>query len=185
MNTLKDISISKDKTILDAYKQMDNLDSKLLIVVDNEKFLSLISAGDIQRAIIQNKPLSTSIKDNLRLNIKIATEKDSYDEIKNMMITFRMEFCPVIDHENSIKKVYFWKDIFKEKATIAFNVSDVFNSRKRIFEANIPNFINSYSEVQWRVRQFTLSLTYRFNRAKNEKERQPRRDNEGGGEIMG
>jgi dTDP-glucose pyrophosphorylase len=115
MNTLKDISISKDKTILDAYKQMDNLDSKLLIVVDNEKFLSLISAGDIQRAIIQNKPLSTSIKDNLRLNIKIATEKDSYDEIKNMMITFRMEFCPVIDHENSIKKVYFWKDIFKEK----------------------------------------------------------------------
>ena len=79
----------------------------------------------------------------------------------------------------------FSKDILKEKATVAFNISDVFNTRKRIFEANIPNFINSYSEVQWRVRQFTLSLTYRFNRAKNEKERQPRRDSEGGGEFMG
>ena len=75
------------------------------------------------------------------------------------------------------------KDVMKEKGTIALNVSDVFNSRKRITETNLPSQ-NAYSEFQWRERQVNLSFTYRFNRKKNERER-PR--NEGGedGEYMG
>jgi outer membrane receptor protein involved in Fe transport len=67
----------------------------------------------------------------------------------------------------------FSKDIMKEKATIAFNVSDVFNSRIRRQETFIPNSIQSTSEFQWRARQFTLSFTYRFNKKKNERERKP------------
>ena len=76
----------------------------------------------------------------------------------------------------------FSKDIMKDKGTLSFNISDVFNSRKRMMETNLPGFANSYSEMQWRVRQFSLSFTYRFNKPKNEKERQPRKmqnDNEG------
>ena len=76
----------------------------------------------------------------------------------------------------------FSKDVMKDKGTLSFNVSDVFNSRKRIMETNLPGFANSYSEMQWRERQFTLSFTYRFNKAKNEREKQPRKmqnDNEG------
>ncbi len=77
------------------------------------------------------------------------------------------------------------KDILKDKATIAFNVSDIFNSRKRIFETYLPN-VNSSGEMQWRERQINLSITYRFNKPKNEKERMPRRDNNGDdGEFMG
>lgn len=78
----------------------------------------------------------------------------------------------------------FSKDILKEKATIALNVSDVFNSRKRITETNLPS-VSSYSEFQWRVRQINLSFTYRFNRQKNERERQQRRDNGDEQEYMG
>lgn len=78
------------------------------------------------------------------------------------------------------------KDILKERATISLNVSDIFNSRKRINETNIVNTLNSYSEMQWRERQVNLSFTYRFNKKKNEKERQPRRENGGDeGEFMG
>lgn len=80
----------------------------------------------------------------------------------------------------------FSKDILKDKASISLNVSDVFNSRKRIMETNIPNVVNSYSEMQWRVRQVMLTFTYRFNKQKNEKERQPKRDDNGGeGDFMG
>ena len=63
----------------------------------------------------------------------------------------------------------FSKDVLKEKATISLNVSDVFNSRKRIQDLQLPT-VNSYSEMQWRVRQVTVSFTYRFNKLKNEKE---------------
>lgn len=82
--------------------------------------------------------------------------------------------------------VAFSKDILKDKGTIALNVSDVFNSRKRIMETEIPNVVSSYSEMQWRERQIMLSFTYRFNKQKNERDRQPKREENGGdGDFMG
>jgi hypothetical protein len=78
----------------------------------------------------------------------------------------------------------FSKDVLKDKGTIAFNVSDLFNSRKRLIETNIENVVNSYSEMQMRVRQITLSFTYRFNKQKNEREK-PRREEGVEGEYMG
>lgn len=81
----------------------------------------------------------------------------------------------------------FSKDVLKDKATITLNVSDVFNSRKRIFETELP-VQNTYSEMQWRERQITLSFTYRFNKQK-ERERAQRGRGEDGGfgedEFMG
>ena len=81
----------------------------------------------------------------------------------------------------------FSKDVLKDKATIALNVNDVFNSRKRIMETNLPTQ-NTYSEMQWRERQITLSFTYRFNKQKTDKEKQPKRngtDSDNGGEEYG
>jgi outer membrane receptor protein involved in Fe transport len=78
----------------------------------------------------------------------------------------------------------FSRDVLKDKGTIALNVSDVFNSRKRLVETNIENVVNSYSEMQMRVRQINLSFTYRFNKQKNEREK-PRREEGGEGEFMG
>ena len=79
--------------------------------------------------------------------------------------------------------VAFSKDVLKDKATVALNVSDVFNSRKRITETNLPR-VSSYSEFQWRVRQVNLSFTYRFNKQKNDRDKQQRREG-GDEEFMG
>ena len=81
----------------------------------------------------------------------------------------------------------FSKDVMKDKGTVTFNISDVFNSRKRMMETFLPQFSSSYSEMQWRVRQFTVAFTYRFNKPKNEKEKQPRKQqNDGdGGDYQG
>jgi hypothetical protein len=66
----------------------------------------------------------------------------------------------------------FSKDVMKDKGTFAFTVSDVFNARKEEMETQIPNVIQSYSEMQYSQRQFKLSFTYRFNKAKTEKEKE-------------
>jgi hypothetical protein len=47
----------------------------------------------------------------------------------------------------------------------------------------IPGQIDSDTAMQWRVRQITLSFTYRFNKQKNEKEKMPKREDDGGGEF--
>ena len=67
----------------------------------------------------------------------------------------------------------FSKDLFKEKASMTFNVSDLFNSRKRISNSITPTFISD-SEFQWRERSFNFAFTYRFNQKK--KRQRSRRD---------
>ncbi len=68
----------------------------------------------------------------------------------------------------------FSKDILKDKATLALNVNDVFNSRKRKMSLYTAGVMDSYSEMQFRVRQVTLSFTYRFNKQKSDKEKLPK-----------
>ena len=77
---------------------------------------------------------------------------------------------PSEDAQNKREGVFsanlaFSKDLFKEKASIAFSVRDLFNSRKRIMDTDTDTF-TSTSEFQWRERSFNLSFTYRFNQKK-------------------
>lgn len=109
---LKNRTIPYNASVLDAFKKMDAIDKKLLIVLNGDKFLGLISAGDIQRAIIQNKPLETQVSEVLRKNIRFAKMEDSFETIRQMMFDFRMELCPVVNDHKEIVKVFFWEDIF-------------------------------------------------------------------------
>ncbi|WP_299117087.1 TonB-dependent receptor [uncultured Winogradskyella sp.] len=59
----------------------------------------------------------------------------------------------------------FSKDLFNDKASIAFNIRDLFNSRKRRSD-NFTDTFDNYSEFQWRVRSYNLAFTYRFNQKK-------------------
>ena len=84
----------------------------------------------------------------------------------------------------------FSKDVMKDKGTIAFNISDIFNSRIMRSYTYLQNDTTlesqtSYGEMQFRKRQFNLSFTYRFNKAKNEREKNPMPKNENGGEGGG
>lgn len=72
------------------------------------------------------------------------------------------------------------KDIFKDRATLSFNVRDLLNSRKRSSLTTTERFIQD-SEFQWRERQFTLTLLYRFNQ--NKKEQNRRQNNNGGDDF--
>ncbi|WP_413512061.1 TonB-dependent receptor domain-containing protein [Myroides odoratus] len=75
------------------------------------------------------------------------------------------------------------KDILKDKGTITFNVSDIFNSRKREQDLVLPQSI-SHSEMQWRGRQINLSFTYRFNQTKKMDKRNMNGGPEGAGGDM-
>ncbi|WP_298757337.1 TonB-dependent receptor [uncultured Psychroserpens sp.] len=59
----------------------------------------------------------------------------------------------------------FSKDLLKDKASLAVNVSDLFNSRKRKFTSTTPTFIAD-GEFQFRQRSLNVTFTYRFNQQK-------------------
>jgi len=82
---------------------------------------------------------------------------------------------PSSDAQNEREGVFsanmaFSKDLFKDKASIAFNVSDLLNSRKRTMNTSTDTYYST-SEFQWRERSFNLSFTYRFNQQKKRQDR--------------
>lgn len=73
----------------------------------------------------------------------------------------------------------FSKDLFKERATISFNVRDLLNTRKRRSETTTETTFNE-GEFRFRPRQFLLNFTYRLNQKKKRQRSQGNYD--GGGE---
>ena len=87
---------------------------------------------------------------------------------------------PSEDAQNKRRGIFsmnlaFSKDFFKERASLAFNVSDVFNSRKRVTETSTPSF-DAESEFQFRQRTFNIAFTYRFNQQKKRERSNGRSD---------
>ena len=93
LEKIKSISIQKSATLIQALKRMDELDKKLLIVFDDNKYIGLISIGDIQRAIIKNQHLSSSIEAVIRKNIRVCRSNDSKEKINYRCSNTEQNVC--------------------------------------------------------------------------------------------
>ena len=112
---VKNIIVDSQKTIIQTMKSMDEKCIKSLLVFEGEKFLGMITNGDLQRAIIANKPFDTTIGtivDNTKK--KYAHTSDDEDHIKSWMLEVRAEMMPVVDSTGKLVKVIFWNDLFDE-----------------------------------------------------------------------
>lgn len=114
MNSQETLYIDSEDSILETLKRMDTLSRKLLIVVEKEKYISLISIGDIQRAILDNIDLNSPLSKIINKDKAVAYETDSYEDIKKVMLQIRCEYMPIISANGEVKKVLFWEDVFGE-----------------------------------------------------------------------
>lgn len=106
------LCICGEASILSALKQMDSVKHRLLIVMEGDRFRSMLSIGDIQRAIIQGVEMSMPVNIILRDKVKVATIHDGRDKIEEYVKIHKTEFMPIIDDEKSIVDVLFWDELF-------------------------------------------------------------------------
>ena len=119
MNTRqKEVQIEHSASILSALKQMDETKHKLLIVTKDDRFLRLLSIGDIQRAIIKGVNLNGNVDGILRPETKVASVHDDMNAVRASMLERKNEFMPVIDDEQRIVDVIFWEDLFESKERV-------------------------------------------------------------------
>ena len=144
----------------------------------NVNLFNLITRGDFNGQNFDAENLSWFV----RLNNKL-TLPASIDWQTRLFYRGPSETAQTKNKSIFSMSLAFSKDLFKEKASLALNVSDVFNSRKRISETTTPFFQND-SEFQFRVRSYNLSFTYRFNQKKERGDGRGRED-EGGDEFEG
>lgn len=105
--------IDAQKTIIQTMKMMDDCRAKSLLVFDQERFLGMITNGDIQRAIIAKKPFDTVVGSLVNNSTKkYAHVSDDIENIKKCMMEIRAEMMPVLDDDGCLVKVVFWEDLF-------------------------------------------------------------------------
>ena len=111
---IKDRAIQSSMTVLQSLKKMDEAKVKMLFVFENDQFLSILTIGDIQRAIIKQVNLNDSVLSILETNKAFASPQETKDSIREKMLAFRCECMPVVDDEGNLVDIYFWNDFFKQ-----------------------------------------------------------------------
>ena len=107
--------VDSSKTIIQTMKIMDDAFTKLLLVFEDNKFLGIITNGDLQRAIIANTPFETPIGKIVSREGKLfAHIGDDREKIKEWMLAKRAELMPVLDNNEQLVDVIFWDDILPE-----------------------------------------------------------------------
>ncbi len=110
-----DLIVNKEDTILCVLRKMDHSKRKLLIVMVNDRFVSLISIGDIQRAIIKGVDLNSPIHQILRDEVMFASSQEELHQIKERMRIRRNELMPIVSPTGELVDVIFWEDLFEEE----------------------------------------------------------------------
>ena len=112
---IKKVIVDANQSIIQTMKTMDDRRTKSLLVFDKDHFVGMITNGDLQRAIISNKPFDTaigSIVDNS--NKKYAHTNDDEEHLKSWMLEVRAEMMPVLDGDEQLVDVIFWDEILSE-----------------------------------------------------------------------
>lgn len=110
-------SITSNESLLAALKQMDVQKVKMLFVFDADHFVSILTIGDIQRAIVNNIALDTSVSQIVQRNKKFAHVGEPMHEIRQKMLDLRAECMPVLDEKGELADVIFWRDLFGKEET--------------------------------------------------------------------
>lgn len=112
---IKNIIVDSDKSIIQTMKLMDDSQTKSFLVFKDGKFIGLITNGDLQRAIIANKPFSLPISELVDNEKKIyAHQGDDIQNIKKWMIEVRAEYMPILDKNENLVDLIFWDDVFSD-----------------------------------------------------------------------
>lgn len=117
IDSISRIVVSLETNLLDAMKAMDIQKVKMLFVFDNKHFVSILTIGDIQRAIVKNIALDTPISQVVRRNKKFAHTGEPMDDIRRKMLELRAECMPVLNEQGELADVIFWKDLFEKAET--------------------------------------------------------------------
>ena len=114
---IKSRVIAPSVSLLDAMKLMDEVKVKMLFVFEDEHFVSILTVGDIQRAIVKNIALEEQVGHVVERNKKFALKGEPMESIREKMLRLRAECMPVLDENGELEDVIFWSDLFEKEET--------------------------------------------------------------------
>lgn len=122
---ISELIISFDASIMDALKQMDIIKKKILFVFKNDHFLTILTIGDIQRAIIAGLNITDKICNVSASNKVYAAPDEDIESLRSKMEKLRTDYMPVVDKDGELVDVILWQDIMQHDSKIAREKIDI------------------------------------------------------------
>lgn len=110
---MKDIYIEEDKSILEAMRQLDQSEKKILFVHKEGKLQASLTDGDIRRWILKKGDLQLPVKYVANYNPICLFEQQEYMAVHTMK-KCQIDAVPIVDSKYMVKKVVFANDFQQE-----------------------------------------------------------------------
>jgi dTDP-glucose pyrophosphorylase len=105
--------ITKNNSVKDAMKQMNKIGEKALFIVDeNNKLLGSLTDGDVRRWVLKEGSIKEDVDKVYRRNPLFVMNNYNIEEVKQLMLSNKIEWIPVINSQREIIEVLLWQDIF-------------------------------------------------------------------------
>lgn len=115
-NKIGHIIVCTSVSLMDVLKVMDEKHTKMLFVFEGDAFISIITIGDVQRAIINGVSLQSPIVGIIDSNKVYAHDYQSKEEIKQLLLQERSPYMPILDSNENLVDVALWEESFSQTA---------------------------------------------------------------------
>src|SRR5574338_917278 len=109
------VSISPASTVIDALKLMSEKNIGSVVVMDEEKYLGIITERDYSRKVVLKGKSSTDTKvsDIMSTDLPVVSPEDSIEHCMELMSNKNIRYMPVFD-KNKIIGIISMSDVVKE-----------------------------------------------------------------------
>ena len=113
----KDLTVYPNTSIKDSLKKMTKAGEKCLIVInDKNKLLGTLSGGDLRKSLLKGSNLTSSIEGSyFKDPITFFDGEYKRSEIKDVLITKRIDIIPIVNKKNELVDIIEWSDYFDSK----------------------------------------------------------------------
>jgi len=114
---MRKLLIKDNISINKAMEVLQKTSEKCLLVIDNNnKFIGSLTDGDIRRFILKGNKLNSTIKNAYNKNPIFLNEKKVKKKlIKEMLVSNKIDFIPIVNDEMEIVEYFTWSKEFGEK----------------------------------------------------------------------
>ena len=110
----KEVLIHRNQTVKEALKQLDKVETKTLLVInDDGTLIGSISDGDIRRYILKGEDISKDISKAYNAKPTYVREREFVlADIKQTMLSKKIELIPIVDELNKVVDYITWEKAF-------------------------------------------------------------------------
>lgn len=133
--------IAPDITVKDALKVINDSSYRAAFVVENEKFLGLVTDGDIRRGILNDVVLTDSVTKVMNDRPVFCYQKNVTPEvIKEILVTHRFLHVPILDEQHRLVDVLTYDNFLKIRKldNPVFIMAGGFGTRLKPLTDNCP-----------------------------------------------